>query len=186
MESTYEKQDGIYSCGNLIVAPNPPEAILAEAYLRFAREDLLGQIFYQGPVPSLMWFLGEYRKPGNCTLACYRRVGDRAELQGLGWLNQVVHCGDNYTRGEVGTAFFRTTGIRAIKFGQMMFDWFFENRAIDVAYGMTPVPNAPAWKYAKALGMTLAGPIPNFASWKGDLCGVWISSLSRKDWALTR
>ena len=185
VEQAYEKQDGVYRCGNLIVAPDPPEAILAEAYLRFAREDLLGQIFYEG-VPTLSWFLREFQKPDTHALGCFRRVGDTAQLCGMGWVNKITYGADGFKRAEVGIAFFRDTTLRSVKFGGMMVDWIFDNCNLDMIYGMTPQPNEPAWKYAQSLGMTLAGPVPNFTSWKGELCGVWISSLSRQGWQKMR
>jgi hypothetical protein len=181
----YEKQDGIYRIGSLIVAPNLPEVVVAGAYLRFAKEDLLGQIFYEG-IPSMVWFLNEFRKPDTHLLGCYQRVGDMADLRGLGWVNKITAGADGFRRAEVGIAFFRGTTLRSVKFGGMMVDWIFENCKLDMIYGTTPVPNEPAWKYARALGMTLAGPVPNFTSWNGELCGVWISSLSRKDWQTMR
>ena len=103
----------------------------------------------------------------------------------MGWLNQVIKCGDGYTRGELGVAFFKGAALHSVRFGRIMLDWYFEHSAVDMAYGMTPAPNTAAWKYARAIGMTLAGPIPSFASWKGELCDVWVSCLARKDWNLS-
>jgi RimJ/RimL family protein N-acetyltransferase len=179
----YTKENAIYSWKNLIVAPSPPEALLGEIYLRLAKEDLLGQVFYEG-IPSLAWFLERFQKPDTDVLACFRRDGENALLSGLGWINNVKQSNDGYRRAEVGIAFFRHQ-LRSIEFGKMMLAWFFENREVDFLYGCTPEPNRPAWRYAKALGFTLHGPIPNFTSWKGEACGVMISALSRKDWNLS-
>ena len=179
------KQDGIYRDGDLIVAPNPPKVVLAEAYLRFAKEDLLPQIFYEG-VPDIDWFLETFSDPKSFTLGCYRAMGDSLSMQGLGWVNHVTEKpADNFVRAEVGIAFFRATRLRAIRFGELMLTWIFENTPVDVIYGTTPEPNEKAWKYAERIGMKLVANIPWFTSWDGDPCGVWISHLTRKDWALT-
>ncbi len=71
-------------------------------------------------------------------------------------------------------------------FGKMMLDLFFTDYDIDAILGTTPDGNKLALRYAQRVGMSLHGPIPNYATWKGELTDGWISHISKIQWAERR
>lgn len=170
---------------NLIVTPAVTEIHLAQAYIRMQEEDTLSTVFYQG-VPTLQDFLAEYLTHGRrITLGCFRAIEGESKLEfcGLGWVFGAVTM-DKYSRAETGMVFFKRQSSRLdnLTFGHMMLSSFFNNYKIDAIFGTTPEPNRLALRYAQKLGMQLIGPVPNYATWHGEMTAGWISHISRSQW----
>jgi hypothetical protein len=175
------------------VLPDPSEEILVKAYVLMdeARVHLEGEpplsilevVYSQcdrkiGPRD----FLDFHDDPHSHTLACFEKIDGVAYIRGMGWLNKVQQVGDT-TRAEVGFAFLPGGSIfTKLEMGRRMIDWMFSEAHVDVLFGTTPVQNKPALAYAKRLGFSLHGPIPDFSAWRGQSTDVWVSKLSRKEW----
>jgi len=178
------KEELAYRCGDLLVTPCRDASMLAVAYLRWAQDGTLPILFYEG-VPDLRWWLDWTDNPKNNFLACMRTYADGRdpEFIGMGWINTVTQIGRDHRKAEVGFAFFDGySPLAKVRFGQMMLEWAFERVNVNVCYGTTPLPNALAIRYAQLIGMKIEAQIPNFTTWKNNLCSVAISMAERDAW----
>ena len=174
----------IIRSGDLFVTPVVSDETLAKAYFQMKEEGTLERVFYQG-IPTLRQFLIEFLTEGRrVTLGCFRDVGKpEPEYCGMGWVLASVSM-DGWTRSETGMCFSRNQSRQTdnLKFGQLMMESFFRRYDIDVLFGCTPSANRAALKYARALGMTLNGPIPGLCCWRGEISSGWISTMLRSEW----
>ena len=172
--------DSVLQVGDLIVTPTVTQVQLAQAYIRMEEEGTLATVFYQ-KLPTLAEFMAEFLTAGRrVTLGCFRQQ----ELCGLGWVFQPVTM-DKYVKCETGMVFFRRQSNPRdnLSFGKMMLQVFFERYPVDVIFGVTPDPNKLALRYARKLGFSLHGPIPDYCSFGGELVDGWISHMSKEGWA---
>ena len=172
----------VYRKGNLIVAPKPSDEMLAWAYMRLKREELLDRVFHEG-CPSLTWCLEWFTQPNTAVLGCFKQVDGRAEMRGLGWLNSftVLHGKSDWRKAELGEAFFRGVGMHETEqFGRLMLTWAFDELKMDVLFGSTPEPNRAAVLFARRMGFKMIGVADGYGLWNGEPCGCWISVLTRQ------
>lgn len=178
------KTDGlIYSCGDLMIFPYPPETALAYLYSIFEKQGLLPILFHEG-VPPLSWFLSTYRKPEISTLGCYRKLEDgTAEILGIVWINQSWKIGQNWTKREVGMCFVRQQPIQDLEtLALMSIQWAFDHLNTDTLVGTTPETNRAALLFGRKLGFHQAGPLPGYTCYDGKLCGAYFQSLPKDEW----
>ncbi len=166
----------------LLVTSALTDRLLAQAYFRYEEEGLLPVIFYQG-VPTLKQFLDEHLEPGRrIAIGCFREMPDGpAEFCGLGWVFGAAKMGD-FLKAECGMAFFKRQSNKKdnLLFGRLMLRLFFDCYGIHVIFGTTPEPNKLALRYSQKLGFDLIGPVPDLATWNGELCPAWVSHMSRE------
>jgi hypothetical protein len=182
------KENGVYRWGRLIVQNGLTEQMLVYAYLRFQQDKLLPIIFYEG-IPEVEEFLRIYTDPASCTLGCFEVVEstETANLAGLCFINDRVKMGPNHARINVGEAFFRGHGVDVpVRFGQMCLEWIWDNIAVDAVGGVTPAPNRAALLFSRKLGFTVVGPLPGGTVWNGELCDVYLSSMTKQMWQQLR
>jgi hypothetical protein len=158
------------------------ESLLAKAYLAMDRDGTLGTVFYQGK-PTVSSFIKGCLDPGTVTLGAFRLVDDIAEFCGIGWVMNATRM-NGLIKAECGTCYFKKQSNRKnnVVFGRLMLQAFFENFDIDVIFGTTPEPNRLAIAYAQKLGFSMHGPIPDFATWNGELAPAWISHMNKTEW----
>ncbi len=108
------------------------------------------------------------------------------KLIGVGFVENVLRFNTNQgqiSRGEVGFGFLPSCSIfQALDGGRKMLDTFFNKLDIDHLFGTTPEPNKAAIAYAKRLGFSIYGPVPDFCAYNGDYVGIYTSHLSRTEW----
>jgi len=174
---------GIVRNGNLVVTPCVTDLLLARAYLNYQKEGTLPVIFYQRE-PTISDFIKAHMEVGTrITLGCFRVDEETKKVEhcGLGWVSDAVRM-NSFTKAEIGIGMFRCAGKDNLAFGKMMLQSFFSKYAIDVLFGTTPEPNRLALRYSRKLGFDLAGPIPDYCSWRGALTDGWISHMSKSQW----
>lgn len=175
--------DGILRSGNLIVTSCVTDTLLAQAYLTYQKEGTLPVIFYL-QVPTIKQFIDAHLQVGQrITLGCFRidEETGTSTFVGLGWVSDSVKMGGHY-KAEIGIGMFRCAGKDNLAFGKLMLAAFFQQYAIDVLFGCTPEDNKLALRYARKLGFSLHGPIPQYCSWHGELTAGWISHMSKEEW----
>jgi|SRR5579872_207376 len=170
-----DEQTGCAHYGTLIVTPGLTADWLARAYFQMRAEGILPVVFFNEE-PDIASFLRWFTRPEAVVCGCFRD----SVLRGLGWVSAQEKMG-NYRKAEVGMAFFRNRGPDALAFARMMLTLVFERYPIDFMYGTTPASNKLAIRFARKLGFTITGPLPNYCLWKDLPCGAYISSLSRDD-----
>lgn len=172
---------------DLFVVPDPREEILVRAYVLMDEAvvspdggdpmSVLEAVYAQcNEKIRPKQFLDFHTDPDSHTLACFERIDGKAYLRGLGWLNKIQKVVDT-TRAEVGFGFWDGGVFQKLQFGRLMLDWMFHEAHMDVLWGTTPAENRPALAYAKRLGFSLHGPLPDFTIWRGKPCDAWVSSL---------
>jgi hypothetical protein len=169
---------------NLMVTPVTDDRLLAIAYLRMHEEGILETVFHQG-IPTVSSWLKGCLEPGKVMLGCFRVNPDQetSEFCGLGWVGCAEKM-DGFKKAECGMCFFRKQSNRKqnVLFGKLMLAVFFDGYDVDVLFGATPEPNKLAMRYAQNLGFSMHGPVPNWATWRGQLVPAWISQLSKEEW----
>lgn len=174
----------VYRCGDLVVAPNPPEKTLGHAYMRFDVDGLLPVIHYEaGPDgPGLLWFLENYTKV--TTLAGMVHTKGREEVSGLGWVSAMgLYANGEYRKAEVGVGYFRATPpSHTFLLTQMMLEWIFTELDLDLVLALSPAPNRAAIRFIRRLGFELFGPIPDSVGWMGKPAASYQAALTRKRW----
>lgn len=178
-----EKRGQVYTCGNLMAAPRPSDVALAAAYMRLSMENLLEPLFYDGPPPSLSWFLQTFLDPERPVIGFYRRSDSGGwSLEGFAWWNTIETMGEGrFRKAECGIGFFRRV-VDTLAYGRLGVEWAFDQLKVDALFGTTPEKNPAAVRYIKRLGFVLFGPLPSFCSYHGELCAAWISALTRGGW----
>lgn len=172
--------------GWLLVEPLVNESLAGYAYLRFERENLLDVICHEKPLSLRGWLDSCAKTP---TLAAFRcppclmpDIG-QSEMVGVGWAGSLFEL-DRYRRAEVGMGFFRGYAQfdLLLNLGKLMLTWAFRELDLDMAYGITPVPNRAASLYFLKLGLNAYGPIARWTTYQGQACDAWLSAVTREDW----
>lgn len=175
-----ENQNQVYFWGDLIVAPNLTDKMLAYTYLEWERQGLNEYIWYEG-VPTLTWFLDHFMK--MTVLGCFKDVAGVPQIVGIGWFNSLTIMGGTYKKAEAGMAFFKQVLPEETKrYGQLMIDWVFKHLGLDAMHGATPVKNRAAMHYMKSLDFEHCGPVGGYCSYNGELCACEISWMMRDRW----
>lgn len=177
-------EQSVLCVGDLVVTPCLPVNLLARAFANMEDEGTLGTVFFER-VPTVQEFLNAFMEPGKyIVLGCFRQLQTRpAEFCGLGWAMNATDM-NGFIKAECGMAFFRRQTRRTdnVQFGKMMLEMFFTTHNIDAIFGTTPEQNKLAVRYAQRLGMTLHGPVPDFATWDNKPTAAWLSHISKRDW----
>ena len=180
---TLKKDGPLYTMGDLIVAPVSMD-LLASAYLTMKMDGTLSVLFYESD-PGIPKFLATYSDPNAITYGCYLKSGDQTTLVGIGHISAAIGRGDGSKKSELSCAFFAGYQRRDITFplSQMMLEQTFDRYDIDVLFGTTPEKNRAMLMFMKNLGFGhTAEPVPYFTTWKGEVCGVYISWITREMW----
>lgn len=176
--------DTVLRLGDLVVTPVVTDVLLAKAYIKMLEDETLDVVFHQKR-PTMQEYLAEYLTQGRrITLGCFREIeGREPEFCGLGWAFGTTQMG-TFLKCELGEVFFKRQSRRTdnLTFGRMMLSMFFEHYKIDAVFGVTPEPNRLAVRYAQKMGFSLHGPVPQYCSYRGELCAGWISHMSREQW----
>lgn len=178
-----QKENQIYSIGDLIVAPRLPNVWLQLAWEIMLREDLLDILFYEGR-PDKEWFLKQYSAPEMTTFGCFVKTGLDPDVRLAGFGRVAPYkMGNNYWKAEIAVLFFKDFQRRkyTIPFCRMMTEWIFDNLVFHSIFGTTPLPNRAMLKFIKALGFGGA-EVPAFTTWKGEPCGIYLSWMTKEDW----
>tara|TARA_R110000868_G_scaffold72223_4_gene210795 strand:- start:16684 stop:17277 length:594 start_codon:yes stop_codon:yes gene_type:complete len=170
---------------DMIVTSAVAEELLAEAYFRMKADGNLPIVYYDR-VPTLLEFLNVHtgQNAERIVLGCFREeTGKPLEFCGFGWSMNPMVVGDK-RKADCGFCFFKgPRRVDTVAFGRMMLGCFFQVFSIDALFGMTPEDNKLAVRYIKRVGMSLHGPVPEFASWDGKPTGAWISHISKEQFA---
>lgn len=122
---------------------------------------------------DLLWFLDQFNQ--RQSYLCVNHQG----IAGFGLVN---NWGSDYVRCEMSFGFLPTCGGRdAVRLGKMMMKDVFQSEIrVKYAYGTTPSRNQLAVKYAKLLGMSIVGKIPNYLSFHGKIDDAVMSYIERE------
>jgi hypothetical protein len=188
---TYNSEYDALRDGSLVVTRKlVNDVILALAYMKMVEEGSLETVFHV-EVPTLTQFIKTYSDPAMVVMACFEHeegapiIG--AKLCGLGWALKAARMGA-FQKAELGMVFFRRGRKypRAnLRLGHLILRYYFDEaygQGVDFLFGSTPEQNVLARKYAQKIGMTMHGPIPNFSTWKGLPCPVWVSHISKLEY----
>lgn len=190
LTETLEKLASGYRWGDHVIQRCQSDELLAYAYSRFKRDNLLDVLYYENPI-TMLQFVMKYLEPDTNALACFRmnNQGDLS-LTGLGWLNEYTKMGPDHARASCGMGFFRRVKGEApldlVRFGQMMAEWAFDHLCIDNLCGATPAKNPAAVRFSKKVGFHVIGPFLGGTVWQGELCDVYLSSMPKDRWEKIR
>lgn len=147
---------------------------------------VLGAIYHECE-PDLKSFLDQHTSTDTVTLGCFREVNGTPEFIGMGWINTFQRMGGGHAKAEVGFGFFDGGSVfEKVRLVRMMVDWVFEHLDVDAIFGITPEPNRSAVAFIKRVGFDIVGPLPAYATWGGELCGAYVSCITKehKRWAV--
>ena len=176
-----QSEDGLEN-GRYIVGPPPSQDVLASTYLSWKACGHLDKVFYQG-VPSVREFLEWHTNAGTVVIGCWeRRTSDVVDFTGMGWINASERM-PGLAKAEVGFCFNRNVSIFSqAALIRAMITGIFLVSDYESLFGTTPEVNQAAVALVKRTGMRIFGPVPMFASWHGEPCGVFISQADKKTW----
>lgn len=185
-----EKKAEGYRCGSQWIARCQNDELLAYAYHRFKEDELLPILFYENH-QSMLHFVYQYMQDNVSTLAAWYDDGSGTpKLCGMGWINEFIKMGPDHLRCNSGMGFFRRQkddpALDLVMYGQMMIEWAFDHLNIDAMHGVTPAKNRAALAFSRKCGFNLSGPIEAGTVWKGELCDVYMSSVTKKRWRSIR
>jgi len=179
-----EKNGPIYTMGKYVVAPASID-LLASAYLQMKIDGTLKVFYYEGD-PGLAKFLEVHCNPNSVTYGCYLKTGDKTQLVGIGHISAPAHIGNGFKKAELSCFFFQEYQHRdiTVPLSQMMLEQTFERYPeIDFLFGATPEKNRAMLMFMTGLGFGhTSHPIPNYTTWEGDPCGVYIVWMSKEMW----
>ena len=162
------------------------DELLACSYLRFKAENILPLLFHECPL-TLTQYLEVFSRPETNTLGAFivPENGGSLELAGLMWFSGTCKMGQNHTRADVGESFFRgfSQPETLVRFAQLGIQWAFEKLGISTITGATPAPNRAGVLFARKLDFQVVGPLEGRAVWAGDLCSVYLSSMTKTRWS---
>jgi hypothetical protein len=168
--------------GEVVGPPVSPDS-LAWLYLRSRQDGTLPMVFYQN-APDVRQFIDWYVRGAGKEVIC-STIGAWAatgELLGMGFVNAVERS-DNLVKCEVGFLFTKDVSIfRQIDYMRTMVSFIFLNSDVTAVLGTTPERNPGAVAMIRRLGLRLFGPIPNYATWNNEPCGVWLSQTDKAHW----
>jgi RimJ/RimL family protein N-acetyltransferase len=177
-----------YELGDLIVAPYPTQDVLGASYLRFKQEEILEMFFHEDEKPrEMLSFLTWAMEKDGFPLGAYLRRPntDVIETIGLGKVSIPRTMGWGYSKAEVCMLFFREYQVRSLTLPacQMFLEQIFDRLTVDVLFGTIPEHNRASVRFMKSIGFEHQdGPVKNFTTWKGKICGAMISQLTRERW----
>ena len=175
----YIRENGCIRLRDLVVGPRPSDEVLAYSYLEWKREGTLHTVWMSDP-PEIREYLEWLNK--RDLFGCWRLNTDVgvADFLGMGFVANTERMGKR-SKAEIGFIFHakKATLFEKIAMGRMLVEHVFVTGGYDAIFGTTPERNPAAVAYAKRLGFAMHGPIKDFCAWDGELCGVWISQMSR-------
>lgn len=167
---------------NLIVTTSVTDQMLARAYFQMQSDGTLPVVYYD-EVPTLLEFMNGHlgQGCGRIVLGCFRENGTLTpDFCGFGWSMNSMVVGDK-RKSDCGFCFFKgQKGSDSVDFGRMMLDVFFRSFDIDILFGMTPEDNKLATRFIQKVGISVHGPVPDFATWQGKPTGAWISHIRKE------
>src|SRR5271170_6017927 len=194
--SRYKETEFALWDSDLACTDRVTDEILAGSYLRFKRDGLLEQIFYEG-VPSLNWFMNRFLNakkreadvfvaPSVEVLMVLRKREDGiVEQLGLGWLNSRTNVANLYDKMEGGFGFFRDYhGQRdlMVQAMRLMIEFSFRYLGIGSLFGCTPEKNRAALRMSRLVGFEQTTVLPHYTAWKGEPCGAVFSVMTKERW----
>ena len=181
---TIQKKDGVYEWGSLAISTPASYDMLAQMYLTMKSDNTLGLLFYEG-IPDLRWFVETYSDPKKTVYAAWIRLAqDSVRLAGFGCCGNSVGMGaEGYTKREISFAIFREfqQRNRTIAWAALMLEHCFDVLAPHSIFGTTPSENKAMLRFFSRLGFG-STYVPDFTSWEGNVCGVYISWMTRNMW----
>ena len=183
MAYVWTKEDGAIRSGEWLVGPRPTEDMLAAAYLTMRENGTMDLVCHQSK-PDLRWWLNWLLGDDCYTPGIYRCDGDRIEMVGTGFFNNVQTL-DGLTKAESGFAFIepeRPGVFVKIELVRALVRCVFEFTPIESLLGLTPERNPGAAVMMKRAGLRQFGPIPNYCTWHGAPCGAYISQTDKQTW----
>lgn len=182
-----DKNDTVYRSGNIVVAERPTQDVLGAAYLRAKSEGLLRYYFHQDETDRELWdWLNWAMEPGSIMYGAFQCNERRGyECVGLGKLHPPQPMGAGKYKAEVSIVFFREYQLRAITLPScsMMLEMIFDRTNVDVCFGTIAEHNHASRRFMKAIGFeSMPQPIPNYTSFKGRTCGMWVSWMTAEMW----
>ena len=175
-----------YQDENLLVCPTVNQDLLAASYLRFKQEGLLDYLYYENQ-PTLIDYFKVMLAPGSICLAAFRieqyLPNKPVTLTGLAHLQPPVGIGGGYQKSDMQFAFYREfqDGVWTRSAAKLMLDWTFDRTTLESVWGYTSVNNRAMVRFAKSLGYRQV-VLESYSTWKGELCDVVCSSMTRKAW----
>jgi hypothetical protein len=155
---------------------------LAYAYWRWRDEGLFPIIFHDHTNLSLNQYLDWVYQPTVEAAGCFVD----GELIGIGWILQAKQVAGKVV-AEVGAGFFRGTPLsqwhRSL---DMMLEYAFVNRGVEMAYGLSPATNRAAHVLAGRCGIPNTGCLPMFGEYLGQAVDMVIYAIGRQDWESKR
>lgn len=159
------------------------EELLAIAYLRMQQEGLLEYMFWKQP-PSLREFLN-----WACATSTVVVIGGfvDGELAGLGWVREIQERGGKRfaDTGEVIFRQYQAMGV-SHEIARLMLDFAFQEVKAEALYGITPAKNIPAVRFMRHMGFGHTCEVPHLCSLHGEICGGYISWMTREMWEKQR
>lgn len=181
---TWTEDELGFRSGEYIVGPRPNDQSLSLAYISMERGGVLEKVFHQCE-PSLRWFLDWLNEPGVEVPGIWRcPAPDLAQLVGLGFVNQRQNL-PGLVKAEIGFTFlpdFPLNFFTKVQLIQGVLDYTLTRTGITSLFGTIPEPNKGSYYLASRVGMRTVGIAPEFASWKGRSCDVWIMQMDRQTW----
>lgn len=159
----------------------------AAFYLDMELSGTLPLVFYESS-PDIRWFLDWMAEPNTYTMSAWRVRPDPDVpfLAGVGFVNRYRNMG-SLVKAEVGFAFTNRMGadtsiFQKIQLVRGMITGVFTMTDVDAIHGVTPDRNEAAVALIRRVGMRLFGPVPNYTTWNGQPCGVYLSEADKETW----
>jgi len=170
----------------LVCWHNPPDSVLATAYITLHQQGVLETFFQQG-VPSVRGFLEMMDPAKRDTIACFLSRDETTQPVFAGFSAITTQdVGGEFRKAEVSMAYlkeYQTPPLTLAMSGAMIDATFEADKDLAVMYGTIPVGNRPAILHAIRLGFKVSSPIDHYTLWMGKPSGVVITSLTRKAWS---
>ena len=190
-QPSLEVTDGYIRYGNQAVTPNISDEGLMQAFIRFRAEGLLPWFFPERTDVGIYEFLTTFRNPTSNTLGAFHQdeeEGSRWILDGILWTKQIVLIGGGHSVADVGQAFYRGQSDLDfyVRYAHLGIEWCLQKLHVSTVTGNTPDKNRAAVLFARKCGFEVVGPVGGTACWEGELCGTYLSAMTKSRWEFIR
>lgn len=175
-------ESGLMADDKYIVSSYVHEAAIAALYNQMVADGTADTVWYETK-HTLLWLLDWTARPENGTILFLIKEGEQWKLCGAGWVTNKQYIGDTgKTKAEIGFTFMKGIPIfDCMKVGRLALKYMAEVFDVDYFFGTTPESNKRAVSYAKRMGLSIHGPVPNFCSFNGKIEGVYLSHITADD-----
>lgn len=168
--------------GEMLVASDLSESVLAAAYLLLEKDGLIDSVFYDRK-PSLSEFLGWLKLPNSKYLGGFVRMSNvgHQEIAGLGMLWN-IHGEPGARRADAHLVFRRKFwGLNVVPdLTSQMIDYSFSTLGIDVLFATTSTKNRALLELTKSIGWTWHGPFPKYGMCHGKPGDAMIGYIQKR------